>query len=355
MHNKPLDACAAGIEERTTDNRLPSSVVRCQLSVVLLSLVLVCLSSGVQARGRKWYGALQYADSILSKRYRRANIDTLYIMRPATKWTVAGRLNVSGARIKIDGVQENTRFAEMMSADSKATLSASVNYLGVGLSLALNPAKLMGRYRDYELNLSTYGNRWGAELAYQDAKNFTGWYQSEGQKRVALPADVLSLRTLNLSAYYALNRRRFSYPAAFTQGYIQRRPAGSFLLALAAQAQQAVSHEGHESRLRVVNIGLGAGYGYNFVPGRGWLIHISALPTLICYSHTSLHVGDYRVPIRYHFPEAIVTSRASVVRQMKRVFIGATAVFNLTNIGHEDHLAVHNLKWRTRTFVGYRF
>jgi len=29
-------------------------------------------------------------------------------------------------------------------------------------------------------------------------------------------------------------------------------------------------------------------------------------------------------------------------------------VFNFTNIGHEDSLAVHNIKWRVRTFIGLR-
>jgi hypothetical protein len=29
-------------------------------------------------------------------------------------------------------------------------------------------------------------------------------------------------------------------------------------------------------------------------------------------------------------------------------------VFNFTNIGHEDNLAIHNIKWRTRAFFGLR-
>jgi hypothetical protein len=29
-------------------------------------------------------------------------------------------------------------------------------------------------------------------------------------------------------------------------------------------------------------------------------------------------------------------------------------VFNFTNIGHEESLAVHNIKWRIRTYFGLR-
>ena len=29
-------------------------------------------------------------------------------------------------------------------------------------------------------------------------------------------------------------------------------------------------------------------------------------------------------------------------------------IFNFTNIGHEESLAIHNIKWRFRTFFGLR-
>jgi len=104
----------------------------------------------------------------------------------------------------------------------------------------------------------------------------------------------------------------------------------------------------------MTNIGLGAGYGYNFVPGKGWLLHISALPTLIVYSHTSMTVDNNRVPMHYHFPEAIITGRGAVVRQWGNKFIGLSSVYHFTNIGDEDDLAVHNTKWRVRAFFGLR-
>ena len=104
----------------------------------------------------------------------------------------------------------------------------------------------------------------------------------------------------------------------------------------------------------MTNIGLGAGYGYNFVPGKGWLLHLSALPTFIIYSNTSMTMDDNRVPLHYHFPEVIITGRASVVYQWSNKFIGLSSVYHFTNIGDEDDLAVHNTKWRVRAFFGLR-
>ena len=294
-------------------------------------------------------------DSALTSRYNRnKGIDTAYILRPQTKWTVVGRINVSGAKIETEGIDNGLHFNSEMKADYKSTLSVAVSYLGLSLSASLNPAKLMGKYRDYELNFNSYGKRFGFDVIYQNAKNFTGWHDHDGMERINLPADMLKVKTLNVNAFYVFNSRRFSYPAAFSQSYIQRRSAGSFLLAASGQGQHATLDWVQEMQLKVTNIGIGAGYGYNYVPRQGWLFHISALPTFIVYSKTSMTFGDNRVPLHYHFPEAIITGRGAAVYQWRNKFAGLSMVFNFTNIGDEESLAVHNIKWRVRTFFGLR-
>ena len=315
----------------------------------------------------------QRTDSILTLNYRKGDIDTAYIVRPATKWTFTARMNVSGATIETEGFSPpseglgdggqlsppseglgEAHFKAEMEANRKATLSVGVSYLGLSLSVALNPAKLMGKYHDYELNFNSYGRRFGFDVIYQDAKNFTGWHDHEGMERIELPDGLLSVKTLNLNAFYVFNSRRFSYPAAFSQSYIQRKSAGSFLLAASGMGQHASLDWEQEMQLKMANISIGAGYGYNYVPSQSWLLHISALPTFIVYSNTSMTFGDTRIPLHYHFPETIITGRGAVVHQWGNKFLGLSMVFNFTNIGHEDSLAIHNIKWRVRTFFGLR-
>ena len=300
----------------------------------------------------------QRVDSMLTVRYRKGDIDTAYITRPQTKWTLTARLNVSGAQIKSEGIENGHHFKSEMKADYKSTLSVGVSYLGFSLNMALNPAKLAGKYHDYELNFNSYGRRFGFDIIYQDAKNFTGWHETESMERVSLPADLLSVKTLNANAYYAFNSRRFSYPAAFSQSYIQRRSAGSFLLAASGMGQRGTVHGdklgAQEMKFKMTNIGLGAGYGYNYVPHQGWLLHISALPTFIVYSNTSMTFNDTKVSLKYHFPEVIITGRGAAVYQWRNKFAGLSMVYNFTNIGYEESLAVHNTKWRIRTFFGLR-
>ncbi len=298
--------------------------------------------------------SLHRIDSILTQNYLKGNIDTTYIMRPTTKWTVTTRLNVSGAKIEAEGIEKGQHFKSEMEANRKATLSIGVSYLGLSLSAALNPAKLMGKYHDFELNFNSYGRRFGFDVIYQNAKNFTGWHDQEGMERIELSDGLLSVKTLNLNAFYVFNSRRFSYPAAFSQSYIQRRSAGSFLLAVSGMGQHATLDWEQKMKLKMTNIGLGGGYGYNYVPGQGWLLHISALPTFIVYSYASMTFGDSRVPLHYHFPEVIITGRGAVVHQWGNKFLGISMVFNFTNIGNEESLAMHNIKWRIRTFFGLR-
>ena len=304
-----------------------------------------------------------HVDSTLAARYfqKGGNLDTNYIIRPTTKWTVVARLNVSGAKIESEGTDNGNHFKSEMKADYKSTLSLAVSYLGISLSASLNPAKLMGKYSDYELNFNSYGKRFGFDIIYQNAHNFTGWHDTDGMERIELPEEMLSVKTLNVNAYYAFNSSRFSYPAAFSQSYIQRKSAGSFLLAVSGQGQHAKLSErpdlewAQEMNLKMTNIGIGAGYGYNYVPSQGWLLHVSALPTFIVYSKTSMTIGDTRVPLHYHFPEAIITGRGAVVHHWSNKFLGLSMVFNFTNIGHKESLTVHNIKWRVRTFFGLRF
>ena len=35
-------------------------------------------------------------------------------------------------------------------------------------------------------------------------------------------------------------------------------------------------------------------------------------------------------------------------------FLGMSMVFNFSNTGNEESLALHNIKWRIRTFFGLR-
>ena len=294
-------------------------------------------------------------DSFMLQRYRSAKIDTNYVIRPQTRFTFSARANIAGSRFDVEGLDQGQHFVAKLKADYKSTLSLAVNYLGVSVALSLNPAKLAGKYRDYEIGLVYYGKQFGGDLIYQDAKNYTGYHDQDGYPRIEMPADMFKMRTLNASGYYVFNHRRFSYPAAMNQGYIQRHSAGSFMLAVSGQGQHGKFLGGYNIDLRITNIGLGGGYGYNYVPARRWLLHLSALPTFIVYNHTSLNFENTKIPLKYEFPEVIITARAAIVYQIKKnQFAALSGVYYFTDIGGKKHLDIENQKWRTRLTYGFR-
>ena len=322
------------------------------------------LTCALTASAQKVYQVNRLVDSVLAVRYYRSNIDTAYVERPQTKWTLKGRINVTGAGIAAEGLDNGTPFKTELDANRKTTLSIGVSYLGLGVNLSINPAKMLGEYHDYEIGFRSYGKRLGYELTYQDASNFQGWSEWNGDKqRVTTTEDMFRLQTVNANGYFVFNHRRFSYPAAFAHSYIQRRSAGSALLAISGQWQrgkvkgeeQGPDNERETMNFKMLNVGLGAGYGYNYVPGHNWLLHISALPTLIVYSHTSITMNDQRIPLHYQFPEVIITGRAAIVKQIgSNMFAGFSSVYNFSKIGTENDLTIKNEKWLTRLYFGVR-
>lgn len=66
-------------------------------------------------------------------------------------------------------------------------------------------------------------------------------------------------------------------------------------------------------------------------------------------------VPTVRNSMKYHFPSAIITGRGAAVYSWCNKFAGATAVYNFSVAGDEDHLQVKRNKWRVRMFFGFRF
>ncbi|MBM6993809.1 MAG: DUF4421 family protein [Prevotella sp.] len=325
--------------------------------IIVGAIVLAAWSThtGVSAQ-RRW---LHRVDSMLTARYNQSNIDSAYIGRPDTRWTVKGRWNISGAGVESDGIVNGTTIHTRLRADYKLTASTAISYCGVAIGLALNPMKLSGKGVDYEFNMNAYGNRYGMDVVYQASRTLSGTVENDGTP-YRVDKGLIHSTTLNVNAYYAFNGRRFSYPAAFTQSYEQRRSAGSWLVGISFFGlKTTTSHDevlGNPAiTMKVTNLGIGGGYGYNLVVGHNWLFHLSSLPTFVVYNRSRSTVDDVSYKFPYRFPQVIITGRGAVVYSWRRAFVGETMVFNFSTIGNYDQLLIKNTKWRIRAFCGFRF
>mgnify|MGYP002622394657 FL=1 len=330
--------------------------------IFVITALLLTLSATAQEQQHDRFKAFWgKVDNWLCKQYYNVSVDTNYITRPQTRWTVKARYNLTGSAINTNGMVGDRRLQTHTFNKSKNTISLAGSYTGITLALTFNPSSLVGWYNDFEYNTNEYYNRMGFDIIVQRAKNVRGWTQRGDGPRTKMGKDLISLRSFNFNYYYAFNHKRFSYPAAFSQSYIQKKSAGSFMLGASFQWQKLHTTTGNDDignellRLKAANLGVGAGYGYNFVIHRDWLLHLSALPTLIVYSRARLWTNEGLEHMPYHFPEFIATGRLALVRNWGRYFAGGTMVYNYTLIGDRDNLQVGNSKWRARAFVGFRF
>ncbi|MDD6552343.1 MAG: DUF4421 family protein [Prevotellaceae bacterium] len=313
----------------------------------------------MMAHLRKIDNHLHQGDSLLAANGRRINYDTLYLAKPQGRWTIKFRTNLSGARMEVKGMNGATPFDGTVRSANRATLSMAVAYRGIAVALALNPAKLAGKNRDNEFNLNAYSNRYGFDVVYLSSATYKGTVSSDGVE-TPVSKGMVQQKALNINAYYALNGRRFSFPAAFSQSYIQKRSAGSVLLGMSLDGQMTdidgtIATNNLPVKIKLYEFGIGVGYGYNLVAGRHWLFHLSALPTFDIYTHSHITVGSNRVNMKYTFPSLIITARSAAVYSWHNKFTGLTFVLNASTIGNDNHLQLQRDKWRLRLFYGFRF
>lgn len=306
-------------------------------------------------------GIVGRIDSLLEVRQKRsaARYDTAYIAKPEQRWTVKLRANMSGTDLNADGVMSGEPFRTKLEAEAKATVGASVSYRGLSLSLMLNPAKLSGRDRDYEFNFTSYGRRFGFDFTFTQAKTFSGTMTSGGTD-TDIASGQVGMTTYQGNAYYVFNHRRFSFPAAFTQSQVQRRSCGSWLLGLSAFSGRVDAAGGvmteEAARMSMFGVSIGAGYAYNFVVGRRWLLHLSTTPQYLVVSRNRLTVDGERRKAPFKFFSSVnVVGRLAAVYNFGNKFVGMTAVVNVLRQGDDDILLTESVKWRARLFYGFRF
>lgn len=235
----------------------------------------------------------------------------------------------------------------------------AVAYRGLGAAVALNPMKLAGKSQDYELNVNSYSNRFGFDIVFLSSKTYHG-KASMNDEVTPIEKGAIRQQALNVNLYYAFNSKRFSFPAAFSQSYLQRRSAGSFMVGASFDGQ-ITDIDANETanqqpiNLKLMEIGIGAGYGYNLVAGKRWLFHLSLLPTFDFYIHSRLKENGERINLHYRFPSLITTGRGAAVYSWRNQFAVAALIYNYSVVGDRDQLQVRRSKWRVRFTYGFRF
>ena len=297
-------------------------------------------------------------DSVLTTRYNKVRYDTNYVGRPPQKLTLKIRPNLSGSNITMRGDVAGVYTKTELGAAYRGTISLCVSYIGISAALSINPGSLSGKNKDVEMNLNYYSPRFCVDASYQVTKTLAGGIE-RGDNLWHFERGLVNLKVASLTAYYIFNHRRFSFPAAFTQSYIQKKSAGSWLAGLSFEMGKVKRGDNAPISLPKLNIlvghvALGGGYAYNFAVGRKWLFHVSAMPTLVVANFNDFTVGGHDRDVRMKFPSALLNEHAAIVYNCTpRYFVGGTGLVTHTLFNAADiHVSRH--RWLARVFFGVR-
>lgn len=340
-----------------------------QRHLLFISLILCCFSVVAQNKG-KHTGChfMSNVDSILDA-HTKMRVDTNYIAHPEKNWTLLVRGRVYEKFILIRG---NTAgigdYVTKIYAPMKNTLGISVSYRGLSLSLDVNLKDPFGKNTGRDYNLSYYNNLYGADLSYSNTDNLSTTV-SVGEETKGVKLTDSRLKQLSASAYYVLNGRKFSYPAAFTHSYIQRRSAGSFLVSAGfymghfdSSIDDKTGYFSTDKRISMKHISIGGGYAYNYVPDKHWLLHASLVPHVIVWHDCNYSVTldtDTNLPLEkkipYRFPCIQGTGRFALKYNWNYFFTGFNSVVQsaLIGVGNKE-MSAGNTQWKVEVFVGLR-
>ena len=298
-------------------------------------------------------------DSIMTVRYARINTDKNYVIRPPERITFKLTLSSLGTSLASEGrLNDGTKTKTRMTADFRNSLNFSATYRSITIGGTLDPTRILRKNEDVEFNIVSYGNRFGGDAVFQRAYSFKG-HADIGERRYHIRGGDVRQYMVGANLYYAFNYRKFSYAAAFNQTFLQKRSAGSFLIGASMLHRKTTSDMEADGKavpmlLRVTNIGIGAGYGYNWVPHRRWLIHLSSLPTLMVVNKNKRRILDEESTIPFHLPQVIVTERTAIVYSFRNKFIGASGAFTYSTFGKRNDLNISSLRSQIQIFWGTR-
>ena len=240
-----------------------------------------------------------------------ATVDRSYIEQPKKPWSVELRTEAGENLLKMTSdMPALSGGVATLTAETSNGFSTSAGLwlgyrgYGFGWSKALTGKGstfsfgAMGGSFGINLRINTYrSNQPDLTLSYSNKE------MNYNKKSRAELDDPIRVRSLFLDGYYMFNGKHFSYAAAYDQSLIQRKSAGSLMAGL-MYYHTSVSFEDRSNwplmafmkgvgKLKFTQASVGAGYAYNWVPARGWLVNMMVMPMLQFYNRLSAYT--YRI------------------------------------------------------------
>ena len=378
-----------------------------------------------------------------------SKVDTNYIKTPCQPWQISVTSRVSQTDLQMHSIVDGgelfdgegsmpfIRGVGDMATDPRimtkvsTSLGVKVGYKGLSASYSFP----IGGDKSQNLTLKSAGRWYAVNLRWHKFKTktvrthyagavqgrevedydeatedfkFSDWGESYGwdeTEKEQLPSNM-TIKTLIFDGFYIFNHKKFSYAAAYNQKTIQARSAGSPIAGVMGYYADFKYNDPRNAeliywmdgigRLRQYQLAVGAGYAYNFVPAKGWLISAMAMPMLTMVNRTRINTYNSNFKdlakdnlLAYIIVEAMkeggveglddvdfdfsddceiqstgvhsrnnrlalnFTTRLSVTYNWKRYFVNANGQFNNFNYKHRRQHG-HLNDWYINASIGVR-
>lgn len=253
------------------------------LPLLVSLLVLAALPASGQEEQLSWL--VRTGQRLLqSVTVRKQGFDSTYVFQPTLKWMVGvesemvrvgadlhSTLSVTDLRGDQPSIQNGTMDTDMRNEPyRKLGLTAGYGSLSAGYGVQLGKKD---EKRNSYFDLGMTSTSYGARVRYVKIRQYP-----EGHLDLGEVIDLNSnykgeMRNLTVDGFYAFNRRRFVYSAAYNGRILQRRSAGSWLVS-AKYTQGDFSLDPADPlwirlnnlrRYSVQQVCAGGGYSFNWV------------------------------------------------------------------------------------------
>jgi hypothetical protein len=232
-----------------------------------------------------------------------------------------------------------------------------------------------------EFDLSVYSSQIGVDLFYRRTgseyklreANFGTDIDSEALNDV--PFDGLKAGITGFNVYYIFNHGRFSYPAAFAQSTIQKISCGSWMAGVGYTRNSVeLDHERLQSviderlgknkakldsglmfhSVNYNDINVSAGYAYNWVFYKNWLL-AGSLQAALAYKHSSGDV-DGNGSKSFSFQDINIDgiARFGLVYNCMKWYAGASVILHSNNY-RKPLFKTNNTFGSMNIYVGFNF
>ena len=243
-----------------------------------------------------------------------SGLDRRYIEAPEKPWQIIAKGNINQTFLSMNtsgsilGLECTAK--PHLKTEPARYVGLWAGYRGYGLGYTVNVGNEKGSY----LTLGATGGAYGLNIRIHSFENDTPDFdlnsdaipdESKDEWGKVQLISPIKVHTTFIDGYYLFNGKRFSYAAAYDQSVIQKRSAGSLM----AGAMYYYGHINYATdtngdliytmqglgRIKLWQGSVGVGYAYNWVPARGLLVNVMAMPMLTFVNKVKAYHYDTNV------------------------------------------------------------